>query len=320
MNVSIVIPTYNRNANLNQCLDSILIQSLLPVEIIIVDNSSEHILQAIIHQRENEFEDIGIKLCYFHNSQNSLTSARNLGSKQITGDIVLFLDDDVILDVEYVREICRVYETNPNTFGVQGYIQPENRGKLDRLHRIFFWFHLERNKCRVLHSVSATYPLDLDGVIPCEWLSGANHSYRRKILDEFEYDEVLLKYSEGEDLEYSYRVYCQYPGSLFITSNAKLVHKTSPAGRTLGKELVYMQEVYGLYLFFKLFEPNLKNFLIYFWSRIGRLVISLARAVIKRPTGAISELQHRLGAYILCLRCADEIRRGNLTFFNNTLS
>lgn len=47
MNVSIVIPTYNRNANLNQCLDSILIQSLLPVEIIIVDNSSEHILQAI---------------------------------------------------------------------------------------------------------------------------------------------------------------------------------------------------------------------------------------------------------------------------------
>ncbi len=90
MNVSIVIPTYNRNANLNQCLDSILIQSLLPVEIIIVDNSSEHILQTIIHQRENEFEDIGIKLCYFHNSQNSLTSARNLGSKQITGDSFYF--------------------------------------------------------------------------------------------------------------------------------------------------------------------------------------------------------------------------------------
>jgi len=320
MKVSVVIPTYHRPRDLSVGLDSILTQRLTPLEIIVVDNGSDTATETLLRQREKDFADQGIALRYVRNDRNSLTAARNLASRLSSGDIVLFLDDDVILEADYFREILRVYETNPNALGVQGYIVPEQSRRVhDFLHRLFFWYHLERNGCRVLPSISATYPLMLDKVIPCQLLSGANHSYRRHVLEEFQYDERLIKYSDGEDLEHSYRVFRRYPGSLFITPFARLVHNTSMQGRALGREIVYMREVYGLYLFFKLFDPTLKNKLIYFWSRVGRLAFTLARAVVKRPPGAFAELRHLVGAYYICFRRAEEIKRGELEFFNSTL-
>jgi GT2 family glycosyltransferase len=320
LKVSVVIPTYNRPHDLSACFDSLLTQTILPLEVAVVDNGTEMASKALVDEREKEFADRGIALRYVRNDRNSLTAARNVGSRLSSGDIVLFLDDDVILDRDYIQEIIRVYEMNPNALGVQGYMaHEEGRGMRDFFHRLFFWYHLERDRCRVLPSVSATYPLSLGKVIECQWLSGANQSYRRGILEEFQYDERLLKYAEGEDLEFSYRVFKKYPGSLFITPFARLIHNTSMQGRALGRELVYMREVYGLYLFFKLFDPGLKSKLIYLWSRIGRLVLTLARAGLKRPPGISAELRYLLGAYYLCLRHLREVKGGDLEFFNRTL-
>ena len=320
MRISVVIATYNRPHDLEMCLDSVLAQTVLPLEILIVDNDLGNPVDGLVRERRPDFADRGAVLRYLPSSKNSLTAARNLGGKQTSGDIVLFLDDDVVLDKDYIHEILGVYAANPNILGVQGYIVPDQAQRMrNSVYRLFYWYHLERNRCRALPSVSATYPLALDGVMPCEWLSGANHSYRRSVLDEFDYDEQLIKYSDGEDLKFSYRVFCRYPGSLFITPFAKLVHNTSIEGRALGRELVYMQEIYGLYLFFKLFAPTLKNRLIYLWSRVGRLILILVSAMIKQTPGSIAELRHRVSAYYICLRRSGEIKRGDLEFFNSTL-
>lgn len=321
MKVSVIIPTYNRPQDLSACLNSVLVQTLLPFEVIIVDNSIEKASEALVRQREGDFAAQGVALRYFRNYRNSLTAARNLAIRLSQGNIILFLDDDVILETDYIREIIKVYKTNSNALGVQGYIDSkENRGVHDFLHRFFFWHHLERDSCQVLASVSATYPLGLDKVIACECLSGANHSYHRFVFEEFQYDERLIKYSDGEDLELSYRIFKRYPGSLFITPFARLVHNTSMEGRAIGKELVYMREVYGLYLFFKLFDLTLKNILIYLWSRIGRLILTLARAVVKRPPGIMAELRYLVGAYYMCISHIKKIKLGDLEFFNSTLS
>lgn len=321
MNVSAIIPTYNRNRDLGDCLNSLFAQTESVAEIIIVDNSKDSVAEPLAKEFMKKFAEINCQLVYVGNNINSLTVARNLGARKASGDIVLFLDDDVILDKDYVRELLEVFKNNTNALGVQGYINP---GLTDltrnRLFRLFYWYHLEDNKSRVLPSVSATYPLKLDRVIECQWLSGANHSYRRIVLEEFQYDENLMKYSDGEDLDFSYRVYKKYPGSLFMTPAAKLVHNTSMSGRALGKELVYMQEIYGLYLFCKLFDATPKNVLIYFWSRIGRFFITLLKMIAKRYPGSWHELKHLVGAYVACLNNKADIKEGRLGFFNITLS
>ena len=321
MKISVVITTYNRTQDLDQCLNSLLIQILVPNEIIIIDNASNDIAKSLIMSKKGDFLKEKCSLIYIRNKKNSLTAARNLGIKQTSGDIVIFLDDDVILSSDYVNEIYEVYKNYPEAIGVQGYIVPDcpHFRIRDFIHKIFYLYHLEHNDCRALPSVSATYPIALNKVMKCQWLSGANHSYRRRVFKEFKYDENLIKYSEGEDLEFSHKIYSRYPGTLFITPFAILQHSASVSGRTLGKELIYMQEVYALYIFFKVFGTSSRNNRIYLWSRFGRIIIMIIQSIKHRSKEYFVDLRYLLEAYFLCIKKVRDIREGNLEFFNKTL-
>lgn len=320
MRVSIIIPTYNRPSDLEMCLRSILNQTLLPTEILVVDNAMSTPTKDLIDRIQKGIDPQVCTIIYILNNVNSLSVARNIGFDHAAGEIILFLDDDVVLDQHYVHKIVEVYKNNPEAKGVQGYIEPESRGFIREIvFKSFYWYHLEKDLCRVLPSISSTYPVNLQSIISCEWLSGANHSYRREILEEFRYDEKLLKYCDGEDLDVSYRVFKKYPGSLLITPKAKLMHNTSITGRAMGKELVTMQEVYGLYLFYKLFDQSLSHKLIYCWSRTGRLLISIMRAAIRRKPGSWSEIKYLINSYIICIKHNKDIKNGNIQFFNSSL-
>ena len=77
MKVSIIIPTCNRVNDLNACLDSIISQTTLPKEIIIVDDSDDNKVQNLVEQRKNEFKEKEILLKYIRNKkEKSLTIAR----------------------------------------------------------------------------------------------------------------------------------------------------------------------------------------------------------------------------------------------------
>jgi len=320
MQVSIIIPTYNRPKDLAECLDSISNQAYLPFEVLIIDNGNVAETKKFVKKNLSKFGKRNISLSYIKNDkENSLTLARNIGARNARGDIVLFLDDDVILDKDYLKEILKVYEEQPDALGVQGFIEQEKVSKIRNIiYKIFFLYHLERNCCRALPSGSVTYPYELGRTVSCQWLSGAS-SYRKQILKEFKFDEKLKKYSDGEDLEFSYRVFRKYQNSLYITPYAKMIHKTAFSGRALGKELINMREVYGLYIFYKFFNHTIRDRFIYIWSRIGRFLITLVRVAIRRPTGGLLELIYLVGAYYLCLRHLGDIKQGKLEFFNQTL-
>lgn len=323
MDISVIIITFNRKKELNECLNSILSQKgILPKEVIVVDNYNKVkiINKAIIDSIINKFNERSIILKYLTNDrENSLTVARNMGAKNATGDIILFLDDDVFLDNNYLKEILNVYEKYPDTLGVQGYIILNNGSFQIKniLSRIFCLGYRAKNKCCLLVYNKTVYPYPLDEVIGCQWLSGANHSYKRQILEEFAYDEQLKKYSEGEDIDFSYRVYKKYPGSLYITPYATLKHKVSKSGRISSKELIFMKEVYGLYLFYKNYNQSLTNKVVYIWSRAMNFVFIIISIIFFRSS--FVEAGYLVNSYILCIKHIKDIKRGNLNFFNRNL-
>lgn len=323
MQLSIIIPTYNRMKDVDECLDSIIIQTKLPKEVIIVDDSDSDKIENLIKRRENEFKEKDIRLRYIRNKkEKSLTMARNIGVETAMGDIILFLDDDVVLDKKYIKEILKVYEKNPNALGVQGLIEGLKKGNIFILmfNKLFYLGFNEKNRCRVLPSFNNTRAFFVDKIIECEWLSGANQSYKKEIFEEFKYDENLKRYSYGEDLDLSYRIFKKYSNSLFMTPYAKLIHKTSQEGRLQKRELVNMGEIYKCYLFHKNINQTFMNKLIFLWSRIGYLIIRLGAIVIKtNRLGEVSQLKYLIGAYILCMRRIKEIKKGDLQFFNKGL-
>lgn len=72
MQVSIVIPTYNRVKDLNETLDSIIIQTTLPKEILIVDDSDNDEIVRLIEYKKNEFEEKDILLKHIKNKKRGV--------------------------------------------------------------------------------------------------------------------------------------------------------------------------------------------------------------------------------------------------------
>ncbi|MDQ7773254.1 MAG: glycosyltransferase [Elusimicrobiales bacterium] len=320
MTVSVIIVTYNRPHDLEVCLNSILWQSVLPMEVVIVDNGAEEPARSVLDKVAGKAGESGVGLKYLPNRrENSLAIGRNMGAGASKGDIVLYLDDDVVLAPDYIKEILRVYAGHPEAVGVQGYIT-NLRTKWSLLTDFFGWFfclgYLSPDRCSVLPSAGTVYPRPLTGVVNCEWLSGANQSYRRELLEASRYDENLKKWSQCEDIDFSYRAYKRYPKGLYITPAAALKHNISTAGRMVKKELVHMCEVYEFYFYYRNMPTTMLNSLIYGWSRLGKFFYGVFRAV---RTGDISEIVYLCGALAECLRHRAEIKRGDLSFFNDTL-
>jgi len=105
MNVSVVIPTYNRYEFLKRALESVYAQSTLPKEIIIIDDGSTDETSQI----QNEFPQIK----YIYQKNSGVSSARNLGIQNATQDWIAFLDSDDTWDEKKLELQMEFHKKNP---------------------------------------------------------------------------------------------------------------------------------------------------------------------------------------------------------------
>ena len=98
--ISIIIPVYNSEKYLKECLDSVINQTYNNLEIIVVnDGSTDNSLQIIQSYKDNR-----IKL--INKENGGVSSARNVGLKQATGEYIMFVDsDDCLTNNSVVEEL-----------------------------------------------------------------------------------------------------------------------------------------------------------------------------------------------------------------------
>src|SRR6202165_3352786 len=132
--VSLIIPTKNRSSDLEHTLESVFGQRILPTQLIIVDQgqgdeTKERVENLFAETRFRVREKV--QFCYIHNTMTSgLTVARNRAMEVARGDIWLFLDDDVILEANFLEELLAVYQRYPQVTGVSGIISNYRRPSL----------------------------------------------------------------------------------------------------------------------------------------------------------------------------------------------
>ncbi|MEM3566639.1 MAG: glycosyltransferase family A protein [Candidatus Bathyarchaeia archaeon] len=121
MEVSVIIPTYYRPKDLIDLFESLLRQTVKPLEVIVVDDTSTDVIESVCESYYNRFKKFDIKPAYVRNyKEPSLTIARNIGVSIAKGDVILFLDNDVVLHTDYIEKVLEVFNNNPNALGVQG--------------------------------------------------------------------------------------------------------------------------------------------------------------------------------------------------------
>jgi glycosyltransferase involved in cell wall biosynthesis len=112
MKISAIVPTRNSGRTLAACLGSLRHQTHPDVEIIVVDNASSDDTPALGRRMAHVFADRGPER----------SAQRNHGAELATGEIVLFIDSDMVLEPTVLADIAAIFEAQP---GIGAVIIPE---------------------------------------------------------------------------------------------------------------------------------------------------------------------------------------------------
>lgn len=100
--VSIVVPIYNAQEYLTQCVESLTGQDYENIEILLIDDGSTDNSSEICDNLQAECN----KIRTIHKENGGAASARNLGVKEATGDYIMFIDADDWLELNAVSVIA----------------------------------------------------------------------------------------------------------------------------------------------------------------------------------------------------------------------
>ncbi len=108
--VSVIVPVYNKEKELEKCLDSLVQQTLEEIEIIVVDDASTDGSRKIIEQYQKKYPT-KIK-AYFNEVNQQIGKTRNRGLKEATGKYVGFVDGDDFVKPEMYQAYFEFAEQN----------------------------------------------------------------------------------------------------------------------------------------------------------------------------------------------------------------
>jgi glycosyltransferase involved in cell wall biosynthesis len=225
------------------------------------------------------------EVIYEKQVKGGTSSARNIGTEKCSGDVVIFLDDDVMLGERYIEEILNTYanDRKGRVGGVTGAVLPDkSRGKhlkelSSRLYRTIFLWDSLKNYGRVLRTGMLPTPLP-DAHTYVQAFHGYNMSFRRHVFDEFRFDEKLeniYPWAYGEDVDFSYRVGKKY--LLLVNPKARLVHGFSQNGNYKHDPRFYFYSSTMLvrnfyYIMCKNFADSFINKIVFSWAFTGLLI------------------------------------------------
>ena len=104
--ISIIIPVYNRERHLEECVDSILLSIENDVEIIIVDDGSTDRTPEICDKLKKKSDCIKV----IHQTNKGVANARNTGLSAASGEWIAWVDSDDLVSASYIRTLKNNYE------------------------------------------------------------------------------------------------------------------------------------------------------------------------------------------------------------------
>ena len=238
MRVSVVIPTWNRADLLAQTLDKIETQTVPRdfYEIVVVDNESSDHTQAVLEQKSRTYPNLRA----FSQSKRGAAATRNTGIRAAKGEIVLFIDDDILAEPGLIEAHWRYHQAHRSSSIVGGVVTP--------------WDNCKEPFLRYLRDRGIFNPYSIAcGPMDFSYYHTGNVSTARSVLNEVGgFNEQFAIYGM-EDIELGYRI--ERHGSRIVHGpDAKAVHQYFPtyqqfiqrceqAGYSLGKLIALHPEL-----------------------------------------------------------------------------
>jgi GT2 family glycosyltransferase len=247
--VSVVICTLNREEPLIHVLELLKDQSIHPLEVLVIDQSSEHQSTTWNYLRENQGR---IRLLTIPSP--STTAARNLARKEVQGDLVLFLDDDVLFYPTLIQYHLENYK-DPSLGAVNGKVLYDGSKEND-----LPWAALITRSGKYLRNFTSNQRC----LIPT--LYGCNMSIRRDVLlDVGEFDLNYWGNFLWEEVDYALQIRKHgYP--ILYDPRAAVFHVMAQKGGSRNpppRQYLESTVFNDWYFFFKYISARFGPFLLY---------------------------------------------------------
>jgi GT2 family glycosyltransferase len=264
--VSAIIPTKNRPRDLQLTVRTLLEQTVLPREVIIVDQSLGQDSRVAV---ETEFRSAARRcsflpaLKYAHEASiTGVSAARNHAMTIASEAVWLFLDDDVIIEPDFIEELMQVYSAHRDVAGVSGVIT--NYAPFSFIYRawlrIFARGPFQETRLPIYWRADQ---LRDSGLIRVAGFSGGLMSFRASVARLGRFDTRIR---DAEDLDFCLNL----AGNpvLVITPKARLQHVSSPVGRAQDlwvEKLAASQS----FLYQKNWRDRMRNRMYFAWLCVG---------------------------------------------------
>ncbi len=117
--VSVIVPCYNVEKYLPECLDSLIYQTYTNIEILIIDDGSRDDTSAVAKDYADKYECVH----YYYKDNGGLSSARNMGIEYASGDYLAFVDSDDWVDEDYIEKLYKAMTDNYADIAACGYVE-----------------------------------------------------------------------------------------------------------------------------------------------------------------------------------------------------
>ena len=202
--ISIIVPIYNVEKYLRQCLDSVLNQTYQNFECLLINDGSPDNSAGIC----KEYVDKDARFHYFEKENGGLASARNFGIKYSKGKYITFIDSDDWVESDYLEVLHSKIKEYNTDFVISSYKKFDMDEDCFYLH---IWDQDYYERIWTSQELLSQLPNleNYDGSYTVSW----GKLFKRSIFDEILFNEQR---KFGEDFECSFKLYLSMTSCLYI--------------------------------------------------------------------------------------------------------
>ena len=293
--LSVVIPVYNTEKWLGECLDSILAQDAFDSEVVCVDDGSTDGSPDIL--AEYAGKDSRVKVILQKN--RGVSSARNVGMDAAQGEYIWFFDSDDSINPETMQAVYRAVETNDRPqlvcFPTVRILDSQSCRRFRRKNRETGGNDRLRTQLNGIHTGPEVMQTLLEESLQWHWVWA--HLIRRDFLAEngLRFQESLFRH---EDYEFMTRVYRDAVSVLYVpevVSNHRIREGSSVDAvrkKVLARDVMALfdciAKIYGIYSGSEMLQQNVPAFETWLLQRTERCQKYYSRLIRDNPESGIS--------------------------------
>lgn len=232
---------------------------------------------------------------------NSLTSQRNEGVSKSTGDLIMFLDDDIELSNDYIENILRTFYLYSDADAVTGKVEVK-MFKSNLLYTIFATIFIisKRGSGRFLISgFPESYDRHILSVTKSQVLHGCNMTIKKEVFDKIEFNEYLEGGMYGEDDWFSYQAYLKGFITYYTPFAVCFDNREYPVGKQSWKVRC---TIINLIKRNKERRGNLLENVSFWWALTGFILMKSIEAIIMKDFSIMKGIVNAIWEIIISMR------------------